>query len=758
MVASGENPLTELEMGKTAPPPPAVTGGADTNDVQIVVDRPDLLAMKTSEDARMKHASVSAVSLAWQNLTVTATKAKKVNGQKIVEEVQILKGITGAVQPGQVMAIMGPSGCGKTTMLNSLAGRQFSGLTVNGAIRVNGKKKNIGTWRRVAAYIQQDPQLMGVLTVRETLMYAAELAGIQGEPARVDAVEALLRELGMVSCADTRVGDLFFKGISGGQKKRLGMGVELLKNPSLLLLDEPSSGLDSAATYSIMKSIQGLAKAGRSVIATIHQPSADVLAMCDTVMILTKGRCVYFGPTARLVTHFSSIGYPCPTFSNPSDHVLDLVNDDFERHGDIEGIVVEYKRLLEPRVHSAHECVNQGGDMNQLEFWNTEDLTEEGVLQEVRASRASLELEDDGVVEEGKMEPIGSAGHKVSEKRDTAAVVVVDEDTGAITSGALTPDGAKGGALPLGSEILGGKGGGNNAPMAAYASSFWTQLWVLTRRSMVNNVRNPGVFWVRGFMYTALSILVGTVFLDMPDDYDTVQDRISILFYIAAFMVFMSIAVLPFFIQLRGVFEQERSNGHYAVLPYTLATIMTLVPGVFLISLVSSSIIYWLVGFSTDGERFGIFLLDLFLALMVAEALTLVMASLVPHYIVGMALTAGMYGFWMLVEGFFVQESDIGWWWRWGHYWALHKYSFAVFMHNEFDGRTFANLPGMFCPSEGVVNTCPQQYTISGEAILKDFEMDETPVAAYLWVLFGMAVGYTAIFGLILRYKYRIKA
>eukprot|EP00465_Bigelowiella_longifila_P011906 CAMPEP_0185253788 /NCGR_PEP_ID=MMETSP1359-20130426/2388_1 /TAXON_ID=552665 /ORGANISM="Bigelowiella longifila, Strain CCMP242" /LENGTH=188 /DNA_ID=CAMNT_0027836215 /DNA_START=150 /DNA_END=716 /DNA_ORIENTATION=- len=182
-------------------------------------------------------------------------------------------------------------------------------------------------------------------------------------------------------------------------------------------------------------------------------------------------------------------------------------------------------------------------------------------------------------------------------------------------------------------------------------------------------------------MYSMLALMVGLMYLDLGSkkDFESVNSRISVLFYIAAFMVFMSVAVLPFFIIQRDVFLKERLNRAYNVPEYAISKFLTSLPGVFSLALVTTILVVPLA--KLNG--FGIYLLTLFVSLLIAEGFMFLMAVLVPHYIVGIALAAGLFGFFMLCQGFFIVKSQIPPWFIWGYYIAFTTYSFRIFMHNE---------------------------------------------------------------------------
>jgi hypothetical protein len=206
-------------------------------------------------------------------------------------------------------------------------------------------------------------------------------------------------------------------------------------------------------------------------------------------------------------------------------------------------------------------------------------------------------------------------------------------------------------------------------------ASWFTRLAVLMGRDTREVLRDPGIVLVRLVMYVMLSVLIGLMFWGIGDakkDGDVVA-RVSILFYVAAFMVFMSVAVLPFFVMQRGLFVKERCNGAYGVSEYVLSKFLTSLPGILLLSASSGLIIVLCSGL--NGLQ--VYILDLFFSLLWAEAFMCLMASLVPHYIVGIALAAGAFGFFMLCEGFFKLKPDIPAYLMWGYHMAPHTCEFS---------------------------------------------------------------------------------
>lgn len=235
---------------------------------------------------------------------------------------EILHGVSGEFKAGELVAIMGPSGAGKSTLLNVLAGFTLHGMS--GEIFVNGKVRvpHSARWRRTSCYIQQDSLVRGRITVGEAMTLAAHLKlGYTISSAyKHTQVLNLLEMLGLSHCYDTLCGRL-----SGGQKKRLDVALELLSNPSVLFLDEPTTGLDATSCSQCIALLKRLARMERrTIVCTIHQPSALLFEMFDSLYALANGYCIYRGPIHALIPHLSSIGVNCPPYHNPADFLIEV--------------------------------------------------------------------------------------------------------------------------------------------------------------------------------------------------------------------------------------------------------------------------------------------------------------------------------------------------------------------------------------------------------------------------------------------------
>ncbi|KAL5553536.1 hypothetical protein UlMin_040937 [Ulmus minor] len=267
----------------------------------------------------------------------------------------VLNGVSGIVRPGELLAMLGPSGSGKTTLLTALAGRLPG--KVSGTISYNGNPFS-SSMKRKTGFVSQDDVLYPHLTVLETLTYAAllRLPKKLTKEEKIEQAELIVMELGLTRCRNSIIGGPLLRGISGGERKRVSIGQEMLVNPSLLLLDEPTSGLDSTTAQRIIYTLRGLARGGRTVITTIHQPSSRLYWMFDKVVVLCEGCPIYSGHAGRAMEYFGSIGYaPGFNFMNPADFLLDLAN----------GVATDIKQDEQAEFHSRLDHLEDQNSIKQ---------------------------------------------------------------------------------------------------------------------------------------------------------------------------------------------------------------------------------------------------------------------------------------------------------------------------------------------------------------------------------------------------------
>lgn len=246
----------------------------------------------------------------------------------------IVQNINTTFEPGVLNVIMGPSGSGKSSCLNAMASRLYGSPMTrycsSGRMLLNGAIATENVVASLFSYVPQDDSgLLPSLTVRETLHFAARLRlpTFLTNEQKLQRAETVLLQLGLKDCADTLVGSDLVKGISGGEKRRVSIGIQILTDPRVLLLDEPTSGLDAFTAFSIIEVLKGLADEGRTIIFSIHQPRSDMFKQFGGVLLLSRGGdVVYSGNVDNMLPHFQRLGFACPESANPADFALDIVS------------------------------------------------------------------------------------------------------------------------------------------------------------------------------------------------------------------------------------------------------------------------------------------------------------------------------------------------------------------------------------------------------------------------------------------------
>jgi len=261
--------------------------------------------------------SVSGLLVSFQELTYSV-KAKS-------GPLTLLDNLSGFFQPKQLTALMGPSGSGKTTLLDVLAGRKTTGTTT-GRVLYDCEPPTKAFLRRHTGYVEQFDTLVENMTVHEMLMYTAhmKLPHTTAKSKKAAEVDKLLDRLGLMAAKDTLIGGQNVKGISGGQAKRVNIGVSLITDPYVLYLDEPTSGLDSFTADEVMRLVKSFARNGITVCATIHSPSPKTFELFDQLVLLVQGKMVYFGQNLDPATQYF---YDQRLSSEPFDPSTDFPAD-----------------------------------------------------------------------------------------------------------------------------------------------------------------------------------------------------------------------------------------------------------------------------------------------------------------------------------------------------------------------------------------------------------------------------------------------
>ncbi|XP_024401889.1 ABC transporter G family member 10 [Physcomitrium patens] len=274
-----------------------------------------------------------------------------VKHNKEIRERVLLNNVSARANHSELLAIAGPSGSSKTTFLDALAG-QIKRKSLKGQILVNGKPMD-PTFRRVSGYVTQDDAMYATLTTRETLMFSARLRlpGNTKLEEKKKRVESLIEMLGLNECADTYVGDEKMRGVSGGERRRVSIGVDLIHDPAVLFLDEPTSGLDSTSALQVMQILSQMAvKRNRTVLLTIHQPSYRILDTINKFLVLSRGNVIYNGGVMEMETYFSGLGYTMPENMSVVEYALDIIEECQDQPGGLARLAdcqVKYQQTKE---------------------------------------------------------------------------------------------------------------------------------------------------------------------------------------------------------------------------------------------------------------------------------------------------------------------------------------------------------------------------------------------------------------------------
>lgn len=321
--------------------------------------------------------------LIWKDLSYSILDKKAEDGKKWILHPQ-----DGEAAPGCLQALMGPSGSGKTSLLNALAGRLpiTKGAAFCGSLEVNGVSKTElpCPFADISAYVEQEDVLYALSTVQETLEFAARLRLPSGTKAeeRNRRIEESLRQLGLLHVRSTNVGGSSvngaLRGLSGGERKRLSIALELLHEPRAIFLDEPTSGLDSYQALNVMEKLSGLAAVGHTVVVSIHQPRSSIYTMFTSVYILAAGKPVYSGTADNALKYFARQGHDLPAMFNPADFLIDLVSIDQRDEKE--------QARTQDRLSKLHEAWSLAGAASATQQKTAE--TQEAKLASILAARS----------------------------------------------------------------------------------------------------------------------------------------------------------------------------------------------------------------------------------------------------------------------------------------------------------------------------------------------------------------------------------
>jgi ATP-binding cassette subfamily G (WHITE) protein 1/ATP-binding cassette subfamily G (WHITE) protein 2 len=505
----------------------------------------------------------------------------------------ILQDVSGFVPAGSLIGILGPSGAGKTTFLNVLS-RKLRSKKITGEITVNQQHASRRQFQHLSGFVAQDDVLLGSLTCEEALLFAARLKLPDSVPEaqQVATARALLKNLGLWHVKDHLIGYTgaasrntgIQRGLSGGERKRVSVCFEMVSNPKILFLDEPTSGLDSFAAKAVMENLRDLAFYGRTIVATIHQPSAEIFRMFDYLLLLAEGQTVYFGPAHKAIKHFTSLGISPPPNVNPADFLLKTIHVPPK---DLLKVAEEQSEAESLMLSRSREIARKKGEDLEME-----DLEAHRHVTGLRAaSHEQVEKLIDGyksskhaasVNEHLGLKPSSSSSSGKKSKRDLAHA-----------------GGDDGEDLPSGSSKHRKTEKLSVEVPHGYTASRFKQFRLLFARGTVNLFREPALLKARLFQAIAISLMAGLIWLRLDKSQAGAADRYSSIFFVLTSAVFGALNGPTFvFPSERGVYFREKSSNMYSSLIYYLSKFLVELPSNIIFPFISTTIVYFMIGFN----------------------------------------------------------------------------------------------------------------------------------------------------------------
>ncbi|KAF8057935.1 ABCG31 [Scenedesmus sp. PABB004] len=578
---------------------------------------------------------------------------------------------------------LGPSGSGKTTLLDVLAGRKTAGAAV-GAVRYGGLPPSRALLRRAAGYVEQFDTLLDSLTCEEMLSYTAALKRPRREPlaTKQAAVRGLLRRLGLAGVAGAQIGGVLKRGISGGQAKRLNIGIALITEPSVLFLDEPTSGLDSFTAAEVMGVVAGLARAdGTTVASTIHSPSSSVFGLFDRLLVLLGGRLVYLGPPgeAAIAYFTASVGAREPRLGdNLAEWMLEAVTQ-AQRGGGGDGA----------GSFGGKAGSGGGGDLAAA-YRRSElaqaNLSELAALAESQARRRA---------------------HSASMRELQA---LAGDDGGGGGGGARGAGGAAGrrgcsggGSGDGGARCSCGGGGPGGEPCCscsaacldcgAYVTPPWWGLKVLLQYRTLRHYRSPAYVLPRLLEKLLFAAVTLSLYWGKGDDLGTLNVPVlsSLLFLQVLAPICAAMMYLPSIGLERPLYIRERSDGLYRPVTYLVFKLLDELLLMAPVTAGTSAAVFF--GARLRGS-WALFWLAQYATLANGTALAYFLASVSPGLMVAMPLLSFVLILALMTCGFMIRTAAMPLFWSWVVKGNVVHYSWAALMVNQYGGQPGAGRLG----------------------------------------------------------------
>ncbi|XP_073047134.1 ABC transporter G family member 23-like [Primulina eburnea] len=533
----------------------------------------------------------------------------------------ILKSVSFTARSSEILAIVGPSGTGKSTLLRIVSGRVNNidfdpkSITLNDHAITSQVQL-----RKIFGFVAQEDTLLPLLTVKETLVFSAKFRLKEmSVQMRNERVVGLMEELGLMHVADSFVGDEENRGISGGERKRVSIGVDMIHDPPVLLLDEPTSGLDSSAALQVIELLSSMARfKQRTIILAIHQPSYRILQFIPNFLILSHGSVVHNGSLKSLEQAITRLGYKIPPQINPLEFSMEIISN----------LEESCSKHLPSQV--------------------------ERVVQRPIFSALQLKLSNEQTVSESLF-------------------------------------------------------------------SWWLEISTLCLRFWKIIYRTKQLLLARTMQALVGGFGLGSVYIKVrKNEGGGVAEILGLFAFSLSFLLSSTIEALPIYLQEKHVLMKEASRGAYKISSYLIANTIVFSPFLFLVAILFSVPLYWIVGLNPSASAFAFFTFTVWLIVLMASSLVLFLSVVSPDFISGNSLIGTVLGAFFLFSGYFIPKEFIPKYWLFMYYVSLYRYPLDSLIVNEY----WSKRNMCFLTNIGTGNRDQLDCLLTGRDVLKSRELD----------------------------------
>ncbi|KAF9587031.1 hypothetical protein IFM89_039717 [Coptis chinensis] len=692
----------------------------DTNrrSLESLLDMDTSVISKQPNTQIHTNKAVRGQGLEFESLSYSVMKKQKKDGMWFTKEAYLLHDISGQAMRGEVMAIMGPSGAGKSTFLDALAGRIARG-SLEGSVSVDGTPVTTSYMKKVSSYVMQDDQLFPVLTVFETLLFAAEvrLPPTISRAEKKRRVYELLEQLGLQSATHTYIGDEGTRGVSGGERRRVSIGIDIIHKPSVLFLDEPTSGLDSTSAYSVVEKVKDIARSGVDLYT--------------------------FGSPTALPAHLAGFGRPIPEGENSMEYLLDVIKEYDESTVGLDPLVLYQRDGLKPdqvastpvpktpktprsyiKSNSSAKIIqlrsqafsvrNQTLRRDSSQEYDDDDDDEEDFDSSLERRGQTPKAMPSGVYNQRLASHfykdfsvwlyhgVKGTPHRAPSWTPARTPIRTPISRSRVPTEYPTPQQHR---APNRSkktpvvfspspdpyehsyqqdyDIDGVIDEPDHGPV--YANPWLREVMVLSWRTVLNVVRTPELFLSREIVLTVMALILSSLFKDLGDrTLKNINRLLNFYIFSVCLVFFSSNDAVPTFIQERFIFIRETSHNAYRASSYVISSLIVYLPFFAVQGLTFAVITQYILKLNCSILYFW---LILFCSLITTNSYVMLVSALVPSYITGYAVVIATTALFFLTCGFFLKRSEIPLGWSWLHYISAIKYPFEALLTNEFKGK-----------------------------------------------------------------------